>query len=43
MATDEFISYDEAFELLCENAGVKGFGIQVQPGTMYSYGPPYLR
>jgi hypothetical protein len=42
MATDEFISYDEAFELLCENAGVKGLGIQVQPGTMYSYGyDPY--
>jgi hypothetical protein len=42
MATDEFISYDEAFELLCENAGVMGFGIQVQPGTMHSYGyDPY--
>jgi hypothetical protein len=37
MATDEFISFDEAFELLCETAGVRGLGVQVQPGTMSSY------
>lgn len=38
MSTDEFISFDEAFELLCEKAGVKGLGVQVQPGTMSLYG-----
>ena len=38
MATDEFISYDEAFEVLCKKAGVMGFGVQVQAGTMHSCG-----
>src|ERR1700730_12047864 len=38
MATDEYISYEEAFEILCGKAGVQGRGIQVQPGTMHLYG-----
>jgi hypothetical protein len=38
MATDRFISFEEAFELLCKKAGVGGRGVQLQPGTMYSSG-----
>jgi hypothetical protein len=38
MATDRFISFEEAFELLCKKAQVGGRGVQLQPGTMYSSG-----
>jgi hypothetical protein len=37
MTADEYISYDEAFELLCEKAGIRGRGVQVQRRTMHSY------